>query len=90
MFPKRGEVRLSGDAYRAVVEACYERDRWQCRRCGRRQYLTPHHLIKRSDQRLDTLDNLVTLCVDCHQLVEAYEVIIYGTNASAILRFRTS
>lgn len=87
MLPKAGEVRLSGDEYRAVVNAAYTRDRWQCRRCSIRQMLTPHHLIKRSAQRLDTVENLVTLCVICHGLVEAGKVSISGLDANAPLHF---
>lgn len=89
-FPKAGEVRLEGDDYTAVVIACYRRDKWRCRRCNTRWHLSPHHLIKRSAQRLDTLENLVTLCIDCHRLVEASKVEIHGGNANEILRFRWS
>lgn len=85
---KRGEVRLAGDDYREVVRQCYARDHWQCVRCQTRQHLTPHHLVKRSDLRLDTLENLVTLCVECHRKVEASTVIILGLNANELLRFR--
>jgi 5-methylcytosine-specific restriction endonuclease McrA len=87
--PKRGKVVLKGDAYRAVVNQCYQRDKWKCRKCESRTNLTPHHLIKRSDLRLDTLENLCTLCIRCHHDVEASKFYILGNDANGLLRFRT-
>jgi 5-methylcytosine-specific restriction endonuclease McrA len=87
--PKRGKIVLKGDEYRALVNRCYQRDGWKCRKCECRTNLTPHHLIKRSDIRLDTLANLCTLCIRCHNDVEASKFHILGNDANGLLRFRT-
>lgn len=65
-------VKLLPDDYRALVQSLYTRDRWKCTKCGRRTSLTPHHIKKRSQGGGDTLDNLITLCVDCHRDVDEY------------------
>ncbi len=44
----------------------YRRDGWQCRHCKARSQLTPHHYIYRSAQGSDDENNLITLCVQCH------------------------
>ena len=44
-----------------------ERDNWTCQICGQRiGRLEVHHIIKRKEVRVDTDDNLVTLCKKCH------------------------
>lgn len=79
--PKRGRIVLKGDDYRALVTSCYERDGWRCRKCGGREHLTPHHIIKRSDIRIDISENILTLCIVCHNAVEAHAFTIIGGNA---------
>jgi 5-methylcytosine-specific restriction endonuclease McrA len=51
------------------AKECYERDNWHCRSCNRTQSLQPHHIKFRSHGGTDTLDNLVTLCWQCHRAV---------------------
>jgi 5-methylcytosine-specific restriction endonuclease McrA len=46
--------------------AMYRRDNWHCRCCNRSDTLTPHHIVFQSQGGTDDLDNLVTLCVKCH------------------------
>lgn len=80
-FPKRGRVRLDGEAYKALCEQVLTRDEWRCRRCSSRAHLQVHHIIKRSELRLDLSWNLVTLCAACHELVERHEVQLLGQDA---------
>jgi 5-methylcytosine-specific restriction endonuclease McrA len=49
----------------------YRRDRWHCRNCNTTQNLTPHHIMFQSQGGDDSLDNLVTLCLKCHDDVHA-------------------
>jgi 5-methylcytosine-specific restriction endonuclease McrA len=51
------------------AKECYERDNWHCRSCNRTQSLQPHHIKFRSHGGTDTLDNLLTLCWQCHRAV---------------------
>lgn len=53
---------------REVSQAVFTRDGFKCRRCGWRGNLHPHHVIHKSQRGSDTLDNLITLCSDCHRL----------------------
>jgi 5-methylcytosine-specific restriction endonuclease McrA len=52
--------------YENAKKAMYKRDGWHCRHCNSSFMLTPHHIIHRSQGGQDDLDNLVTLCVICH------------------------
>jgi hypothetical protein len=51
-----------------------ERDGYQCQLCGDRKgdpycELHAHHIVRRSDDGPDSLDNLITLCDLCHAVV---------------------
>jgi 5-methylcytosine-specific restriction endonuclease McrA len=49
--------------------AVFKRDGWKCRnpRCQSRNNLHPHHLKHKSKGGKDTLENLITICADCHR-----------------------
>ena len=49
-----------------IYLACFTRDHWKCRSCGDRNGLHPHHVVYQSHQGADTLNNLLTLCWQCH------------------------
>ena len=51
---------------RKLIYWCFERDNWRCRHCRDTSSLHPHHVIYKSHGGLDRLDNLITLCVQCH------------------------
>jgi len=47
-----------------------ERDRYTCQKCGRRYpdvKVEVHHIMPRKFGGRDSLDNLITLCRDCHR-----------------------
>lgn len=44
-----------------------ERDDFSCVRCGSTEELEAHHIIPRDRGGDDTLENMATLCHDCHQ-----------------------
>src|SRR5262249_20222338 len=47
--------------------ACLMRDRYTCQHCSKRDIrLEAHHIVFRSDGGKDTLENLLTLCEQCH------------------------
>lgn len=50
-----------------IQNMVFNRDGWQCRHCKDRNALHAHHVLKRSHQGTDTLDNLITLCAQCHR-----------------------
>lgn len=51
---------------RAVSRACFVRDGWKCRHCSNRLALHPHHVVYKSHRGSDILNNLLTLCWQCH------------------------
>jgi len=69
-FPKQGTIRKKGLDYRQFKYRVHELDGWKCRRCFCIVPLTVHHIVKRSKLRLDTVENCVSLCFDCHDEVE--------------------
>jgi 5-methylcytosine-specific restriction endonuclease McrA len=75
---KPERVKLSGDAYKELVQKVFQRDRWTCRNpfCRSMRGLTPHHLKKRSQLGGDEMGNLITLCAKCHDAVERNELVI--------------
>lgn len=64
--PKTKIIRLTGKAYKQLQKAVLERDNFTCRKCGCYTNAPPHHRIKLSQGGSDILDNLETLCLDCH------------------------
>ena len=65
--PKPTTIRKGGRAYRQLQVLVLRRDNFTCQKCGRHTLAPPHHIIKRSQGGSDTMDNLVTLCMDCHE-----------------------
>lgn len=55
--------------YRKHKLEMYKRDGWACKHCNSRSELTPHHIVHQSQLGSDDLDNLLTLCVRCHNAV---------------------
>jgi len=51
---------------RKISLAVYRRDDWHCRHCNCNSGLTPHHVIYQSAGGPDSLNNLLTLCIKCH------------------------
>lgn len=96
---KEGRVKLDGKEFQLWKFAVLTRDKWRCRRCGSPSNLHVHHIRKRSDLRLDTLENGIALCArhdgrGCHQLVEAGKIDIlpevegHPVDANKLVRFR--
>ena len=55
--------------------ACLNRDDYTCQCCKTKKgTLHAHHVIYRSQGGADTLDNLVTLCEECHRKLHAGEL----------------
>ncbi|WP_425341301.1 HNH endonuclease [Brevibacillus borstelensis] len=66
--PKRRERgRIKPKTYTRV----FDRDNGQCILCGRGDTLQCHHHVYRSQLGKGTEDNLVMLCVRCHELAHS-------------------
>lgn len=57
------------DNWRDIRDAIIERDK-VCYRCLGVEKLTAHHIIPRSEEGGNNPENLITLCVKCHDIVE--------------------
>ena len=78
MLQKPHRVTLVGAGYKQLIERVFQRDKWMCRNpaCQSMHGLTPHHLKKRSQLGGDEMGNILTLCVECHDVVERNELKI--------------
>ena len=64
--PKQPRDRLDFVAYENLRQQVLRRDGWRCQSCGSMSNLEVHHQRFRSHAGLDSEDNLITLCADCH------------------------
>jgi 5-methylcytosine-specific restriction endonuclease McrA len=70
---KRQETRRRGgrSPKRALREAVFSRDDWQCVKCGSTKRLVPDHVVPWVKGGDTTLDNLRTLCEPCNAALGA-------------------
>lgn len=54
----------------------YKRDDWHCRHCNTNSSLTPHHVIFQGQGGSDALNNLLCLCIRCHNAVHDRHLLI--------------
>ncbi len=60
-------LKLGVQEYATLRTQVLDRDGWRCQLCGSSKNLQVHHLKSRSKLGDDALENLVTLCVTCHE-----------------------
>lgn len=63
-----------------VKKEALKRDNYECTRCSRKDNLNVHHVVSLSEGGEDTLNNVETLCLDCH--IKVHE----GENSANYLR----
>lgn len=71
-------------------QTVYNRDRGRCKRCGVSVPLSKcniHHLVRRSSGGGHSIDNLITLCRDCHGLMPGHEIVTGGPFYALPLRY---
>ena len=61
---------LNTRAWQKLRTATRHRDHNQCTNCGTTTNLTVHHITPKRNGGTDTLDNLTTLCRNCHTEAE--------------------
>jgi len=64
---RQPRLRLDREEYEVLRKRALERDGWRCQSCGSQRDLQVHHVRPRSQLGHDALENLITLCVGCHQ-----------------------
>lgn len=80
---KRPRLRLDQESYKRLHRQVLERDGWRCQRCGSLLNLVVHHIHFRSRLGDDSEENLMTLCLGCHQEIHR-EVSVSGTGDACI------
>ena len=60
-------LRLDPVSYESLRLQVLHRDGWRCQSCGAMSNLQIHHKLFRSQSGEDSEDNLITLCVTCHE-----------------------
>lgn len=61
--------------FKNAQEACFNKDDYKCQCCKTKKgTLNAHHIVYRSNEGADTLDNLITLCEDCHKKLHSGEL----------------
>jgi 5-methylcytosine-specific restriction endonuclease McrA len=63
---KSPRLRLSPESYEDVRQQVLRRDGWRCQSCGTISNLEVHHKAFRSHAGEDSEENLITLCIECH------------------------
>ena len=66
---RRWRSRLNPVSYENLRQRILRRDGWRCQSCGAMSNLEVHHKQFRSHSGADVEENLITLCVDCHEEV---------------------
>ena len=69
-----------GQRWYRIRRAVLDRDGWKCSECGRRGRLEVHHVKAIADGGSNDLENLRSLCLDCHIAIHSPPV---STEAAA-------
>jgi 5-methylcytosine-specific restriction endonuclease McrA len=67
---KRRRIREAPELYAELRRLILERDGWRCQQCGSFRNLDVHHMRRRSALGDDAETNLITVCRECHQILQ--------------------
>jgi ATP-dependent DNA helicase RecQ len=67
MYPEPPRFRQDLVSYENLRQQILRRDGWRCQSCGAMSNLEVHHKRFRSHAGEDSAENLITLCVRCHE-----------------------
>ena len=56
----------------------YRRDGFRCALCDSTQYIQIHHAVPRGQGGTNNIQNLITLCQDCHALAHGIDLRGWG------------
>jgi len=56
----------------------YRRDGYRCALCDSTQYIQIHHAVPRGQGGTNNVQNLITLCMDCHALAHGTDLRGWG------------
>jgi len=73
VYSRRGDENPLPENWHEIKLNVVFRDRFTCQMCGKKfkfEELDAHHLKPRSEGGTNNIKNLITLCEDCHDVVE--------------------
>lgn len=70
---------------RVNLKRCVENSNGKCKNCGSSNNVYAHHIIFRSQNGDDSLENLISLCLDCHR--KAHDGFIYNNKYVSPISF---
>ena len=65
------------DYWKRIKHLVLDRDHFRCKACfHRKKYesLSVHHTVPRCEGGQDDIDNLITLCISCHDIIEETDI----------------
>ena len=77
------EAYLHSSEWQELREQAMKRDGWQCRMCGTGKNLRVHHVNYEHVGTEQELEDLLTLCDDCHQKVHVKDNRTESANAES-------
>lgn len=85
MALKKYRLKLPPAEYNKLVGQVHKRDNHKCRCCKGRKLISAHHILFRSHGGDDTLENLISLCVDCHNAVHQRELLLTQVDEDGVV-----
>jgi len=72
-FPKGFKKGTSREVSTYLRQLCFERDNWECQKCGATENLHCHHINGYTQNKIlaNDIDNVITLCKFCHKRVHS-------------------
>ena len=72
-YPKGFKKGTSREVSTYLRKLCFERDNWECQKCGATENLHCHHINGYAQNKIlaNDIDNVITLCKSCHKKVHS-------------------
>jgi hypothetical protein len=74
VYKKPGRFSKPSVWWKKLTEQIKKRDKYRCLSCFSTKRLTCHHIIARDRGGVSVPDNLITLCVSCHDIIEPLQL----------------
>lgn len=79
-YPKGFKKATSREVDPYTRKLCFERDGWECQKCGSEKNLHCHHIKSYGLNKViaNDIDNCITLCKDCHKKIHKMDGCKYN------------
>lgn len=79
--------KLKDPRWQKIRLKIFERDNWQCCKCSdKEQTLHVHHLKYHGNPWDAPIENLITLCSECHTIIES--IFEYNNETTTVLKLK--